>query len=292
MKLLQINIFGGVYLEELVKYVKSQNYDILCFQEITGGERFQLVSQLGGKADIKKFPSKDCRQELARYLPEYQQIIDIALCDRSEKSYVANGILCKKTLKVINQKSIHMGGEKRFIEPGDKQSDKYPYKAIAATLKLPGSKRLIEIITGHFSYHMSPYDTDQAIRYARKVYDYARELNTPFIITGDFNIDWRSVTVGQFNDLATNLVSHLNIKNTLNPNIHRGKHLFPEGLAVDQMFISRGIDTLGFRLIREDLSDHYGLELEFELEEKTDKPIAMNTYFDANGDLQDYREKK
>jgi hypothetical protein len=42
----------------------------------------------------------------------------------------------------------------------------------------------------------------------------------------------------------------------------------------DHILISPEIDPIGFRVIREDLSDHYGLELEFEIADKHSQPLG------------------
>lgn len=275
MKLLQINIFGGRYLEALTDYINSQDYDILTFQEITGGDRFQLHSKFQQEIDLDKFPSKDCYQELERRLPDFNSVLGRAFEDETKQHYLANGIFFHHDIEASDTDIIHMGGEERSIAPDDLNHREYPAKAVSTKLNYQGLE--LRIITGHFECHNTAFDTDRSIQYARNLYNYINTLELPYILTGDFNVDWRTVTVGQFNDLGRNPLSLLNIQNTLNPEIHRVKHLFPEGIAADNIFVSNQIQIEGFRVVKENFSDHYGLELEFEIKQPTDRPVAMDS---------------
>lgn len=277
MKLLQINIYGGRYLEELTDYINSQDYGIICLQEITGGDRFQLHSKFGDQVDLDKFPTKDCRQELEKRLPGYKSIVSKVFEDETGEHYLANGVFFKNHFEVVSKDEIHMGGKERNIEKDDLKHQDYIYKAISAQLLNTQTDERLHVISGHFECHNTAYDTDRSIQYARNLYNYIKDLKIPFVLTGDFNVDWRSVTVGQFNDLGRNPVSMFDIQNTLNPNIHRVKHLFPEGIAADNIFVSDQIQLEGFNLIKKDLSDHYGLEISFEIAKPSDRPVAMDT---------------
>ena len=67
--------------------------------------------------------------------------------------------------------------------------------------------------------------------------------------------------------MATNLIVKNKVTNTLNPRVHYArKKLFPPGLAVDYIYISKHFKQKKFKVLKNlDLSDHFGLESELEL---------------------------
>ncbi|MDQ6985641.1 MAG: hypothetical protein Q9M91_04330 [Candidatus Dojkabacteria bacterium] len=69
----------------------------------------------------------------------------------------------------------------------------------------------------------------------------------------------------QFEELGLNLTRNYSFTNTLNPDLHRAKHLFPEGIPCDQVIVDKRIEVIDFKIITQNISDHYGLSLTFKI---------------------------
>lgn len=272
MKLLQLNIECGKRLEEIAELIISSDYDIICMQEMSGGGRFQMVHRESREVDLDKYPSKDTFVELQRRLPGWKGELVKSFSGKTGEDYLGNAIFYKPSLSLKSRNVVWMG-EPTTLEVTDLDTNKFPYTALALEFTTPDQQTL-HVMTGHFLVWGRPYDSDVTIKNAKKVYDYVATLKDPFILTGDFNVDARSITCVQFENISRNLVRMLDIRNTLNPRLHRVKALFPEGIACDQIFVSPQIATAGFRLRQEDISDHFGLELEFEIRPNSANPIG------------------
>jgi endonuclease/exonuclease/phosphatase family metal-dependent hydrolase len=256
-RLLQVNIEGGKYYPALASQLK-QGYDFITMQEV-GNARGQV-------------PGKQLFEKILADNPDYaghlQPMFQIS---EAEGHFVANAILWRKNYKLLSTAVIQMQDghyDKDNIDPL-----KFPLSATVAVFEVEGKKLMV--ISGHFLWGKRPYDTDYTIINARKVADYIEKSEVKdFILCGDFNVDSRSVTVQQFEHLGRNLGLGLGVKNTLNPANHRAQQLFPEGIACDQVIVSRELRVNGFRVITDnDMSDHYGLELWFNLPQ-AGKPLG------------------
>jgi endonuclease/exonuclease/phosphatase family metal-dependent hydrolase len=271
MKLLQLNIEGGKLLNEIAEYIKEHDYDIICMQEMTSDLRFQMSHKTHLNPDITEFPSLDCFEELSRRLERWTGILSKTFTDPNGKNYFGNAIFFKKELQHLSTNQIPMT-EERIVEIDNFDPPSYPMRAFTVELETP--EGTLQIVNGHFTWGPTPYDTHTTVYRAQIVRDYLLKIKKPFILTGDFNVDSRSVTCMQFETISRNIVRDLKISNTLNPGRHKAPHLFPEGIACDQIFVSPEIDVFGFKVIKKDLSDHYGLEIEFEFKSLDSKPVG------------------
>lgn len=250
MKLFHLNIEKGRKYLDLVKYIKRTEPDILCLQEIAGGD------YLNSKGD--NFT------DLLRDLPQYEGV----LAKQNEPdghidTYFGVGVFISKQIKIYSKKEIIMTPNSgRMVVSDDPMNMHCGYKALDVVIKLNGKR--VSIVTGHYTWENSPYDNSYKIERAAKVLKHLKKLKHDFILTGDFNVKAETRTVSQFAEVGTVLTSKLGITNTLNPALSRHKHLFPKGVDCDHIVVSKGVEVSTVELIREpDLSDHYGLMMEF-----------------------------
>jgi endonuclease/exonuclease/phosphatase family metal-dependent hydrolase len=247
IKILQLNILKGRYIDEIVSFVNKNNFDILCLQEVANGKH--------------SFKNVDCFNVLKQNLI-ISGIIhhDITIPNDSQSS-LGNAIFYSNKITILNKKAILFDKYPSQIKIEDVQWDKTPKSIIGLTYKT--NNRIFEIITTHLAWSDKPIDTEDKIIQGNQLIDYIKGLNTPFILTGDFNVDQKSCVIQKLNHLARNLTLEHNITNTLNPRTHRIKELFPPGLACDFIFTSKSLPVIDFKLIDSlDLSDHYGLMVE------------------------------
>lgn len=241
-------------MPDILAFIKANNFDILCFQELSGG-----VYTLDHQENLAQF-----NQALPQY---YGELVKTSNMPGDINSYVGNAIFIKNELQIVKRDDVWMND---FIEQeiitDDPRNSELGLAVIALTLKLePESTQTLTIATGHFMWEKFPGDTETKINRARIAYDYLASLDHPFILTGDFNVEAHTKTSSQFGQIARNLSVEAKLLNTLNPNRSRHKHLFPPGIMCDYIFPSPGINILEFKVIdKPELSDHFGLYLEFE----------------------------
>jgi endonuclease/exonuclease/phosphatase family metal-dependent hydrolase len=248
MHLLHLNIWKGAHIDTIVNFVRKNDFDFLSFQEVSTGQF--------------SFAEINCLEKIQKSLSySHEMTIDLKLIHDRE-SYEGNAIFFKKSFLPLNKKIIKMKDE-MALETTTMDWTQAPRSAIA--LQFEKEDKKFWIINTHLAWGLTPDDKDYKIAQAQILRDQIKKLKGPFILTGDFNVTPETKVISLFNSLGRNVTVENNITNTLNPQIHHAKHLFPAGLAVDYMF-TKDITVNSFHLVKHPtLSDHLGLTLDFNL---------------------------
>ncbi len=268
IKLLQLNIFQGKYLDRIIDFVRKNDIDILNFQEVTGGS----LSKGGGYnydfateniAPVEKSIGIDCIDMLKKSLSYNGLFVKTMNEIGSPDSYYGNGTFYKPSINLLETKQVVLNPYLE-IEADFNQWEKIGRAGLFAKFEAEGKS--FWVINAHLAWGPTPQDEEYKIKQAEKLYSSIKDLSGPLILSGDFNLVSETKTVSMFEDFGRNLTREYKLANTLNPRAHPAKNLFPPGLAVDNIFVSRDIKVKKFRLVDEtDLSDHFGLLLEFEI---------------------------
>ncbi len=252
VKLLQLNIWYGKYLEEIVSFVKKHDFDILHFQEVSGG-RFS-----------------DRTNDLFTVLKEELGLSGVQAktwnIQGEKESYEGNATLFKQSLRLEKEAAVYLKPYREIADYEKRDIHQDPRCAIVTTFSLSG-KRLTTVNT-HLTVGPNSEDKPYKVEQGKILYEYMQTVPTPFILSGDFNVNPKSQIVRWIDTLARNLTTEHTVANTLNPKIHRASHLFPPGIAVDYIYVSQDIQVKSFSVIQDDearLSDHLGLTVKIEL---------------------------
>ena len=250
LKILHLNIRYGVYLEDIIKFAKKENFDVLSLQEVAN-----KISRFKGQPE--------CFNTLKKSL-KLDGELGMSWRDIHDKdSYFGNALLWKPKFKKLSGKVIQLKKFKIIDSDALKFQD-YPSCAVSATLEINNTPTTF--ISAHLAWGPNPKDRKYKLKPNRKLYEYVKTLKNPFILTGDFNLTPDSKVVSWFNQIAQNPIAKNKIANTLNPRTHRVSNLFPKGLAVDYIFVSNDLKIKSFKVIDDlDLSDHFGLVAEIEI---------------------------
>ena len=255
IKILQLNTMGGKGVEQIggiVNFVKKNKFDICNFQEVGKGK---TMGHNGGKNNYLHYK---------KAFSAYDSVLAKRGTIKGEPgSYFGNAIFYKLKFKLISASLLWL---KKFhaVIPGEVGWRKAPINILS--LRLSVKDKEFYLINTHLAKSTGPKEFKYQRDQNKKLVKYVRSLESPFILTGDFNITKNAPTVKELGKLARNLTVENRVLNTLNPKTHSAKHLFPKGLAVDYIFVSKHFKVKKFRVIKSpSLSDHYGLEASLEL---------------------------
>ncbi len=275
IKLFQLNIFQGMHLPEIVEFVKENNFDILHFQEVSGGTFSQGGSYFVPKKYLKELSGDrlepepkienvglNCFEVIKKELLLNGILSKNAVIKESKNSYFGNATFYSKNLDVLEKKIFTIEKTVNLNSPAQLNPKTIGRSAVA--LKFKFSNNSIWFVNTHLLWGPNSLDDSARIKDGEKFIDFLNSLDEPFVLSGDFNLDKSSIVVKKISTMATNLST--DITNTLNPNIHAAKYLFPKGLAVDYIFTSPQIKIDNFQIVdKPNLSDHYGLSIEINI---------------------------
>lgn len=250
VKILQLNIEKGKRIDAILKFVHKNKFDILSLQEVTNG---------------KFNPGQRNMFDVLKDKTGFDGIMIPYLGFRGDPStYYANAILWNEHYHLVVAHAIWL---KRYMEVTSLVLDyrKSSRVALAALLTFQGKNLMV--ISTHLAWGPTPNERVYQRNQAAKLYDWLKtHRQQPFVLTGDFNLNPHTYTVEKLGSLGSNLTTKYKITNTLNPRTHRIPALFPSGLAVDYIITDKRLTIKKFFVEElEDLSDHFGLVVEFSL---------------------------
>lgn len=251
IRLLHLNIYLAKFVKNINEYVQKNDFDILNFQEVTGGEL--------------SFDNIDSFEFLKKSLPNFQGELGKSwnIFEKPE-SYFGNAIFFKKDFKLNKKRFIRLNKNYDIKNPKNRIIENDPKTLLSLSLDINGNN--IEIINTHLAWGKTPKDEPYKLEQGKILYNYLKNIKSPFVLSGDFNLEKDSQVIKWMETFGRNLVSENNIQNTLNPRTHHAQELFPKGLAVDYIFTHPSIKVNQFELIDKiDLSDHLGLLVDFEI---------------------------
>lgn len=255
LRILQLNVNGLMWKENLRQYLENRSYDILNFQETVGKDTKV------GNIDS----SDDSVEELQKMLgPNFHPYIaKNNIVTSSPTAYFGMATFVKADLPVIRHENIFL--HKRTTPfPSDSQAFDEKARSVLA-IQIATDTTPIWILQTHFIWSPTPEDTPRKLAAGKILLDFISTLKTPFIFTGDMNVDNNSQVIKSLEKYGHNLIKEYHITNTLDPKNHKLFEKIPQGLAVDYIFVGPKITVKEFKLTPEGLSDHLGLEVTVEI---------------------------
>jgi endonuclease/exonuclease/phosphatase family metal-dependent hydrolase len=255
ISLLQLNIEAGRKLPELITYIKENAFDIVQLQEVTGGE----FSKYSDGTDIFKTLLE--KVEMRGELNKTMHLVNDPL------SYFGNATFYSKKLTLTKKEVVWLNPFREI--DGFTHGDPDKIRALprsVLSLAFSHEKGVFWSINTHLAWGPTQLDEPHKIEQGKLLQAYVATLDDPFVLSGDFNVWKESIVVKNLEAIAVNHATKAKITNTLNPHLHRASHLFPPGLAVDYIFTHPSIIVTSFSLVdTPDLSDHLGLQIQFEV---------------------------
>ncbi|MBS3905156.1 MAG: hypothetical protein KGZ39_07510 [Simkania sp.] len=250
LRLFNLNIYRGKCIDEIISFINEQKFDIVHLQEVVG-KSFS-------------YPGVDCFAEIEKHTGLRGELFTMWHHKGHESGHCGNATFFKSSLKLKESLEYRT---KPFLEMED--PDLYPtedHPKGALFLRFETGGKEFWCINAYLAWGPTPFDEPYKVRDAELLAKQIVSLQHPFVLSGDFNVVPETKVVKLLEPYGRNLTCEYGFSNTLNPHMHKAKHLFPKGLAVDFVFVHPNIQVHEYKkLDAVELSDHIGLTLDFSI---------------------------
>lgn len=252
LKIVQVNIYAGKYLEDLVDFLKGENPDFVTTQEVTTNG-FNLSGNL--KSDLF---------EVFQANLNMHGVFNGDLKLKGDESSVFGNAVFSK-YKIVSKNVVTLK-EYRPVSLEELEGIKGNVRELISRHLLDATVVINEsrfhIMSIHGAWTAPPQDTVETLRQAKVVADYLKTIKGPFILGGDFNNIPESRTIGIINEVAVNLMINSGVGQTTHPKIHK---IVPRGYSVDYIFVSEHFKLKKIEVPDVTVSDHLPVVAELEL---------------------------
>ena len=242
LKFIQINIFKGKYLDDLLNFLEREKPDVVSMQEVTAGQM--------NACDDKSVSLYDVIANKLGYSGVYNG--DLKL-EGDPKSSFGNAVLTRLPVLGSHVEVLH---DFRAVTMHEFLSEpaiwaQVPRQVLDLIVDVDGKK--VHTMSWHGAWTAPPQDTEETIRQAKKIAEYLISLNEPFILGCDSNELLQSETIQTINEVAVNIMEGSGILQTTHPKIHK---IVPRGYLVDYVYTSKDIKVNSVEVPQVTISDH------------------------------------
>lgn len=239
---MQLNVWGGRLAPQILQLVKAENPDILCLQE--------AIDLPGGKGALFVTP-EEIKEAIQAEHMFMSPVFTLNYMNR--KAGFGNCIISKFPFaqkETVFTAHEHMTDYDLLSHEPNMRNLQY------ARLLLPDKSEL-HVLNHHGHHnHQHKRGDDETMRQCGIIADYAKKLDQRVLVSGDFNLDPDSESLGQINSLFTNLTIEAGLKTTRTQLTHKTE-------ACDYIFTGEDIKVGSFKALDEIVSDHKALVLNF-----------------------------
>lgn len=253
IKVIQVNIFRGRYLEALIEFLKIQKPDIVFMQEVTSG----FVNLYEDRSiNLFEYVKRNCGFDGVFY--------PVVVISDKPDSYEGNAVLTRFPILESRQIKLKEFSQITFADFNDlKLSPQFARSIVEVTLFIDGKE--INAMSCHGAWTRDPVDTKEKVRQAKLISEYLKILKTPFIMGADMNMTPESKVIGMISKVCVNWTVKAKVRRTTHPLVHKTVPMIPGGLVVDYIFTSRKIKLLSLETPEVLVSDHLPLVATLEL---------------------------
>ncbi|MEX2028423.1 MAG: endonuclease/exonuclease/phosphatase family protein [Candidatus Curtissbacteria bacterium] len=250
LKVIQVNVFRGKYLDDLIVFLKKQNPDIVIAQEVTG---YGANLYEDNKADTF---------ELLRDALGYKAVLDkVNEFSDDEDAFFANVVFSKYPITQSEVVSFVDYRKIKISELGDPEINPLVSRHMIDVVIEIGTEK-IHAISVHGVWTAPPTDNEDTLGQAYKIVEHLRSLgDTPFVMGGDFNMPLGSETINIVSAAVNNLMVDSGVSGTLNPKVH----YLGKNLLIDFIFASKHFKKVSLEVPQITVSDHLPVVAELEL---------------------------
>lgn len=249
LSFLQLNINADNYWNLLTPFLAKNDFDIINLQETTGNGT--ICGNVNSKRDVFDELTKLLN---SRYNGEQ------AIAQRfasSPTAYMGNATFYKKSFTLHEKKIITLVNNPTALPADLTDFGITGRNLLHLTLNREGKS--FSVLNMHGAWAPKSTEHPHQTAQGKLLTNYLETVPAPFIFSGDLNLNPQQPLIHTLSSLARNLISEHTVDTTLNPRLHSAKVLFPPGVVVDYIFVSKDIEVNSFAVLEEDLSDHLAL---------------------------------
>lgn len=249
IKILQWNIWYQEKVENILKVIKRLDPDILCFQEVTIGSKFN------DKRDVAKTIAEKLNYD---YNFSSAHKYEFPFTPQGETNYGGNAIFSR--YPIIKNSNFPI------INPEDSLSLKYERRTCAVSDIKINSKKTLKVATTHKSYSNRFIEDEEKIKETQKLIEFFRKNNKNLIFTGDLNLTPDSKSI----KLIEKELNHCGpdySRPTWTTKPFSFLDFKEEELRwrLDYVFVSKDIKIINSEIIQTKYSDHLPILTEIEI---------------------------
>lgn len=247
MKLIVLNTWCGRMMKELEKFlIQHDDIDAFCFQEVyheadgkdtiwKDGSNFNFLN------DIKKTLSPDYDFYYRPHLDDWWGL----------------AIFIKKKFKIIEEGDFFIH-EQNGYNPA---VEVYGYTAKNVQfLKTESDGKIVTILNFHGLWNgEGKGDTEDRLKQSKKLIEFIKSIKNDYVLCGDFNLSPETKSLQMIEEElgCVDLIKEYKITSTRTS-------LYPKpNKFADYVFVSKGIETVDFKVLPDEISDHAPLFLDF-----------------------------
>jgi len=243
MKLLQLNAWTLRLSSSVVELINQEAPDVVALQEIPESDK-----QLGFFPTLSEFMDK-ARFHHSYFSPVYSFRYMLGKVD------FGNAII--SNLPLHDKYTVFTNSE--YDADFSLEESSYNIRNFQHIVSENEDGKQFHLIN-HHGYHIAQHKRgdDFTLKACQQIFEYARTLEGPVIITGDFNLEPGSESLAVFEPLFRNLSTEFGLKTTRNTLTHKTE-------VCDYIFVNEAIVVNDFYASPVVASDHQGLILDFDL---------------------------
>ena len=241
MKIITLNIWGGHVYKPLLEFIKSySSVDIFCLQEVYHKAPNKISSD-------DKLVALDVFSELQHLLPEH-----IGYFRPVVNNIYGIGMFVKKTIDILEEGEVIIHDNPNYKGSGPTHSRNLQW------LECRINHQIYSIFNMHGLWNgMGKTDTPDRIIQSQRIKDFMNTINTPKILCGDFNLTLNTQSMSIIESGMINLIKTHNISSTRTSLYQKEERL------ADYILISPEIKLNKFEVLKDEVSDHSPLYLDF-----------------------------
>lgn len=261
MKIISLNTWGArAGLENLLRFLKShKDADIFCLQEIWshGGGDIMLGKTAGG--ELLEGVTTALLQKIEEILPDHTMYFRPHFYD-----FYGLAMFVKKDIEVVEEGETFVYKDRGYIS--EEEAGNHARNIQYVTIK--NNDQLKTIINFHGLWNgKGKNDSEDRLIQSDNILNFIKNLSHPFIICGDFNLRPDTNSIKKFEDFGLrNLIKEYGITSTRTSLYRKTSEKF-----ADYTLVSKGIKVVDFGILKDVVSDHTPMYLEFETIHSLDK---------------------
>lgn len=241
MKLITLNIWGGHVHGPLLEFIKShREIDIFCFQEVYHNAP-EKISDEDRKVCLNIF------SEIQDLLPDHEGLFKPVVND-----IYGVGAFVSKKIDILGEGEIQIHENPTYHGIGPTHSRNLQW------LECRADGKTYSIFNVHGLWNgQGKTDSPERIAQSQRIKDFVDTINTLKILCGDFNLRPDTESIKILEKGMQNLIKLHNIQST------RTNFYPKEEKSADYIFTSEGITVNSFEVLKQEVSDHAPLFLDF-----------------------------